>query len=120
MDIKYNAADWQALSEGVGFIESMDLFSMLKEADRLSEQAEQACAAYDADRAIQIDTPEESYEELANRFVLLNLAMRHIPDQLSGGVDYPFASAMDQVVEGISNMDLMGYSTSAKGYFPDQ
>lgn len=117
-DIKYKEGEWQSLSEGIVLLTSSGLFQWITEADRISEDAKSSCDTYDVDHAIDIDTASNtSYEETEHRLTLLQQAIQHVPDTLSGSVDQPFYNAMDSLIEKLSNMNIMGYETMARGSF---
>lgn len=117
-DVKYKDSDWQSLSEGIIQLTSSGLFEWITEADKISDEATDSCDTYDVDCAITIDTAgNATYDELENRFTLLQQAIQHIPDTLSADVDYPFYNELDGVLEKMSNMNIMGYETMARGSF---
>ncbi|WP_321386944.1 pre-toxin TG domain-containing protein [uncultured Enterococcus sp.] len=117
-DVKYKDSDWQSLSEGIIQLTGSGLFEWITEADKISDEATDSCDTYDVDCAITIDTAgNATYDELENRFTLLQQAIQHIPDTLSADVDYPFYNELDGVLEKMSNMNIMGYETMARGSF---
>lgn len=117
-DIKYKEGEWQSLSEGIVLLTSSGLFQWITEADRISDDAKSSCDTYDVDHAIDIDTASNTnYEETEHRLTLLQQAIQHVPDTLSGSVDQPFYNAMDSLMEKLSNMNIMGYETMARGSF---
>ncbi|MBO0424012.1 pre-toxin TG domain-containing protein [Enterococcus plantarum] len=117
-DIKYKEGEWQSLSEGIVLLTSSSLFQWITEADRISEDAKSSCDTYDVDHAIDIDTASNTnYEETEHRLTLLQQAIQHVPDTLSGRVDQPFYNVMDSLMEKLSNMNIMGYETMARGSF---
>ncbi|MBP2100453.1 pre-toxin TG domain-containing protein [Enterococcus rivorum] len=94
------------------------VFECFQQADLLSQQAETLCESYDSDRAIDIETAKNpAYNELETRWHQLQRAMQPIPDTLSAGVDHPFDMAMDEFMEKLSNMNIMGYTTMARGAY---
>ncbi|MBP2098781.1 pre-toxin TG domain-containing protein [Enterococcus rivorum] len=117
-EVKYQSNDWLSLVQGVELMANATVFEYFQQADLLSQQAETLCESYDSDRAIDIETAKNpAYNELETRWHQLQRAMQPIPDTLSAGVDHPFDVAMDEFMEKLSNMNIMGYTTMARGAY---
>jgi len=117
-DVKFKTDEWNSLVNGVNSLQDLDIVTLVRELGTISTNAIDSCDQYDVDNYINIQSMDGVLvDDLDERIAKLAQKTFTIQDTLPADIDQPFYDSMDSLIEKLSNMNIMGYETMARGSF---
>ncbi|MCA5014415.1 MULTISPECIES: pre-toxin TG domain-containing protein [unclassified Enterococcus] len=117
-DVKFKTGEWSSIVNGVSELKDVDIITLVQELGTITNDAKDACDRYDVDNAIDIESMDNVLmDDLDERIAKLAQKTFKIQDTLPADIDQPFYDSMDSLIEKLSNMNIMGYETMARGSF---